>query len=131
MARTWKGTNERWELSVGDVCLFVGDEKYSSLHRRIIYQVVAKEDAPGSSYSHHSYRYRVAFDFENPTGSSTDITSALGTRGIKKLDLIDLGTLRLHYDNFLRWWAVTQGMESSVEPVNVVVGSDRGDKDEA
>jgi hypothetical protein len=88
------------------MALFVGDEKSHTLKNRVIYQVVGKEEAPHSTYSHHTYRYRVAFDLANPLGTSLDDThTGLGTRGMKKLSLVDVGTLRLRLDSFLKEWA--------------------------
>jgi hypothetical protein len=105
---------EGWELSVGDLCLFTGDEKFSSLKSRLVYQVVSKEDATMvSGYPQHRYRYRVAFDLENPSGTSTDTSITFSsTRGMKKITLLDLGTLRLHLDEFVRWYARYKGMEA-------------------
>jgi hypothetical protein len=111
MAGNWKGTFEKWELAVGDLCVFVGDEKYSSLHRRTVYQVVSKVADQTASYSNNTYGYRVAFDFENPTGSSTDVIQGLGTRGMRKISLLDLATLRLHLDAFIKDFARYRGME--------------------
>jgi hypothetical protein len=106
---------ERWQLEVGDLCIFVGDSDiYKQMRHRVIYQVVSKEEAASSSYSYNRYGLRIAFDIESPSGSSTEvITSHLGTKNMKKLSLLDLATTRLHFDDFIRWWAKTQGMEDT------------------
>lgn len=108
-----KGTLETWQMQVGDLCMFIGDEKHSQLHNRIVYQVVEKKEALASSFSHHEYRYRVAFDIQNPVGVHVDTVSAYGTRGMRKLGLVDVGTVRLHLDNFLREWARSMGVDGS------------------
>lgn len=100
-----------WELQVGDLAVYVGDSQYSSLKSRIIYQVVDKETGSDVSYATWRYRYRIAFDFENPTGTSTDTTPAMGVRGMKRVSLLDLATLRLHYDTFIQEYARYKGME--------------------
>lgn len=95
--------------------MFVGStDIFKSMHRHVIYQVVDKGIAEGSSTSNHKYTLRIAFDMENPTGSHTPEPSSIyGTRSLKKLSLLDLATTRLHFDDFIRWWAKTQGMEDT------------------
>jgi hypothetical protein len=112
MTSTLKGMFESWELQLGDMCVFVGDEKHQAeLRNRVVYQVVHKELAPASSYSHHRYHYRVAFDLQNPSGTAADTVTALGTRGMKKLSLTDLCIIRLVFDNVIKEHACEQGME--------------------
>jgi len=117
---SWKGTFETWELQVGDLCIFTGDEKFSLLRHHLIYQVSQKEVNVGSTYSIHRYSYRVAFDVTNPTGSSVDETTALGTRGLRKITLLDLCTVRLHFDDFIRQYAQQCGAE--VSAVQAIAG---------
>jgi hypothetical protein len=101
-----------WELTLWDLCMFVGDEKISVLKPRIVYQVVERTAEVSPTYSSVRYRYRVAFDPENPTGTSADTTiSFSGTRNMKKLTLLDLGILRLSLDTFIREYAKHLGAE--------------------
>jgi hypothetical protein len=84
--------------------------EYATLHRRVVYQVVGKENTnPVTSFATHRYMFRVAFDFENPMGTNLDAVAYMGTRDLKRIELLDLGTIRLHFDNFLREWALKMG----------------------
>jgi len=97
---------EPYELSLGDLCIWVGKQtEYSPLSRRVIYQVIDKEDAATSSWSKHVYKLAPAFDLENPIGTSVEPVSHNGTRDMKRLSLLDIATIRLHYDNFIKQWA--------------------------
>ena len=93
--------------------MFVGNEEHTKLKQRTIYQVVEKKLQPQSTFSHHEYRYRVAFDFENPVGQTSELISHWGTRGLKKLSLVDVGFMRLAFDNFIREWARSQGADDT------------------
>lgn len=97
------------ELAVGDLCMWMGKpSEYSGLSRRVIYQCVEKKrrDEPSKELV---YRYRVAFDFENPMGSSLDLTNLTSSRDMKRMSLLDVATLRLHFDCFIKEWAQAQG----------------------
>jgi hypothetical protein len=110
----WKW-GERYQLQLGDLCMFVGmTDVYKQMHRHVVYQVVAKERADSTSLSHNRYTLRIAFDLENPSGSHTpEPTTIYGTKSLKKISLLDLATMRLHFDDFIRWWAKTQGREDT------------------
>lgn len=101
---------EPFELDVGDLCIWTGKPtEHAMMFRRVIYQVVEKTPATGASYSKNNYSFIVAFDFENPLGKSMVPVNHMGTREMKKLSLLDLATLRLHYDSFITDWARRMG----------------------
>lgn len=89
--------------------------EYTSFHKRCIYQVIAKKDEHDSDYM-SKYHFRLAFDFENPMGSPLDTVSFSTTREMKKVTLLDLATLRLHFDNFIREWTKQMG-EADIDAV--------------
>lgn len=78
---------------------------FTSIARRVIYRVIEKEPAGTSSLSKHCYGLAAVFDFENPVGMQMSTVKHNGTRDMKRLSLIDLATIRLHYDNFIKEWA--------------------------
>lgn len=108
---TW---GEPYELAMGDMVMFTGNPEHSSLHHRVVYRVAGKEPASSTSLSNHMYRFQVVFDFENPMGRDLHVATKLGTRGIKRLSLLDLATLRMRLDEFIKEWAASLG-ESTVE----------------
>lgn len=108
-------------MEVGDLVMWMGKPtEYSQFHRRVVYQVIEKEPAKESTYSSNNYRLRVAFDFENPMGTDMNSVSHLGTRDFKRLALLDVGVLRLLFDNFIREWSASQNdVVPSVGPDDV------------
>ena len=101
------------ELQIGDLCIWNGKQtEYSTLQRRVIYQVVGKQAAPDDAWNKFVYQYRIAFDIENPLGSTSGYITYNGSREMKKLDLLDVATIRLHYDHFIKEWAIAQGQPS-------------------
>lgn len=97
---------EPWEMEVGDLCMFVGNgDVYREMTHRIIYQVVMKVPSLHSSYSRNSYHLAIAFDFDG-TGSSCprQTVTHLGTIGMKKLGVLELGLLRMQFDSFIECW---------------------------
>lgn len=104
------------ELQVGDLVLWTGKpSEYSSFSRRIVYQVVERKEPEKDSH-YVTYRFRAAFDFENPMGTLCDVTGFSTSREMKRLSLLDLATLRLHFDNFIREWAKQVG-EANIDDV--------------
>jgi len=112
-------------LDVGDLVTYYGeahekDSPYSQdtikaeniLVRRIVYRVVKREVAPATSYSKWRYTFQVAFDPLMPGERSKQVVQ-IGSRWLKKLTLVDLGMLRMNYDNFIK--DVTRQL-SAVEP---------------
>lgn len=100
------------ELNIGDLCVFTGKQsEYSLLHRRVIYRVVEKETRPDNELlsTRFTYRFQVAFDLENPTGTVLTTTGKMGVHDMKRLSLLDVATIRLHYDHFIKEWARTMG----------------------
>ena len=93
------------DLHVGDLAVWTGKpNEYAPLSRRVIYQVIERKEPPEGSY-YVQYRFRAVFDIENPIGTVVESTSFMTSREMKKLSLLDLGSLRLHFDNFIREWA--------------------------
>ncbi len=104
------------ELQVGDLCIWNGKQtEYSVLNRRVIYQVVGKQASSEESWNRFVYQYRIAFDIENPVGSTSGLITYNGSREMKKLGLLDVATIRLHYDAFIKDWAIAQGQPSPDE----------------
>lgn len=103
------------ELQVGDLVMWTGKEtEHSSLKRRLIYQVVSKKLEGTPPHENWRHQLRVAFDFEQPSGTNLQ-TISWSSWELKKLSLLDLGTLRIHFDTFIKWWAETQGFEDQYE----------------
>jgi len=107
-----KGTLESCELQLGDLCVYTVDDKLSQLKNHVIYQVVKKDALESTSYANHRYAFRAAFDVTSPVGDSIDSFVVLGTRGLRRLTLLDLCTIRLHLDDFIRQYARECGAES-------------------
>ena len=99
------------DLEVGDLCLWTGTQsEHSTYKNRIIYRCVEKrqnENSDGGTYV--SYRFVVAFDISNPLGQQLDPIGFGGVREMKRLTLLDVCTIRLHYDNFIKEWAREMG----------------------
>lgn len=99
-------------LDIGDLCIWTGNQsEHSTYKNRLIYRCVEKRDnesTDGSTYT--SYRFVIAFDLSNPIGVHMDPVGFGSIREMKKLTLLDVATIRLHYDNFIREWAKQQGM---------------------
>lgn len=107
---------EESELNVGDLVMFTGRvSEHNIIHRRIIYKVVAK-DSISSPWAKFNYKYRVAFDFENPLGTELDSTGSMSDRDLKKISLLDLGVIRLMFDNFIKEWSHKQGFDAEHVP---------------
>lgn len=85
--------------------MYVGGGSFTSMSKRVIYQVIEKNVTDNGSLSTFNFQFRTAFDFENPTGTDLNTVSRNGTRDMRRLDLVDLGTLRLHFDRFIEAWA--------------------------
>lgn len=103
------------ELQVGDLVMYVGKvTEHMPLHRRCIYKVVRKRH-PEDAQHVATYHFRPVFDFENPLGQSLDMIGWSTLRDLRKLSLVDLGTLRLHFDNFIREWARQVGHDNADE----------------
>ena len=56
------------------------------------------------------YHLRVAFDFERPMGQAIG-TVTWSDHELRKLTLLDVGVIRLSFDNFIREYAREQGAE--------------------
>lgn len=104
------------ELFVGDLVMYTGKvTEHSSFRRGSIYQVIKKKEPTDPEYA-ATYHFRLVFDMENPMGSPLDTVGFSTTREMKKLSLLDLATIRLHFDNFIREWAKAVG-EADVDEV--------------
>ena len=79
------------------------------MKQRIIYQVAEKKSAPDGYGTPWQYRFRIAFDLEHPMGVNLDMVGFMTLREMRRLTLLDLATLRLHFDNFIREWARMMG----------------------
>lgn len=96
------------ELSIGDACVYVGQEvsAYTNMHPRVIYQVASKDDEVGTcTWCRHRYGLEVLFDIAGHETEGT-VRHVIGTRFLKRLDLVDLGLLRMRLDDFIRRHAV-------------------------
>lgn len=94
------------------MCVYEGDVEFSSLKHRVIYRVTCKEptcrglDESGWT-SPWLYTFSVAFDMF-PESSHDLKTSPYnpvfkrGTRGIRRLQMLDIARLRNDIDLFLR-----------------------------
>ena len=103
----------RWttpvELNLGDVVMYVGDMKYAILQRRVVYRVVDKEQQPENASYPFSYRFTAAFDLENPLGQVIEPSCQMSSlKDFRKLGLLDLGVIRLIFDDFIKEWAKKQ-----------------------
>lgn len=105
-------------LDVGDLVMWCGKQTEGSmLRQRVIYLVTAKtetnvETVIPTGYPSYRYYLRPAFDFERPTGQDMSQVS-WSSHDLKLISLLDLCTMRLHFDSFIRWWAKTQGLEDT------------------
>lgn len=102
-----------FELYVGDLVMWDGKpHEHCYFRHGMIYRVVNKIPPDGTmTYSIARYKFVPVFDFTNPVGQSLDSFEYSTTRNLKRLSLLDLGTLRLHFDNFIREWAKQEGMD--------------------
>lgn len=107
---------ESVDLQVSDLVMWTGRvTEFSTMSRRVVYRVVERKD-PTDESNYVQYRFSPAFDLESPIGSSLDVTPWMTAREMKRLGLLDLGTMRLHFDNFIREWAKRAG-EPDVDEV--------------
>jgi len=99
------------ELEVGDLVFYTGKvTEYTQFKHRIIYRCIEKKYSGEGENSYLSYKYVAAFDFENPLGVGlASIGGFSNISDFKKLSLLDVCTLRLHFDNFIREWAKDMG----------------------
>jgi len=94
------------ELSLGELIVWTGKPtEYSQFFRRVIYEVVGKECVKDASWATHVYKLRPAYDIENPTGTDMTTFTYMGTRELKRLTLVDVGIMRLAFDNFIKQWS--------------------------
>lgn len=103
-------------LCVGDLVMWTGKStEYATFHRRIIY-VVAEIMHPEDPSRTRSFKLRPAFDIESPIGTVIETTGyPVLSSYLKKLSLLDVASIRLHYDNFIKEWAKSQGLASPDE----------------
>lgn len=101
------------KLEVGDLVMWDGKpSEHCTFRHGMIYRVVGKQPPDEkSTYDITRYRFITVFDFARPVGQPVDSFEFSTTRDLKRLSLLDLGTLRLHFDNFIREWAKQEGME--------------------
>lgn len=118
-------SREAWTLNEGDLVIWTGKQtEHSTLSRRVIYHVIKKEEEQhegilgGKPWSSTRLTLRPAFDFdfEHPTGVNVGTVSWSTTSELRKLNLIDLGVIRLAFDNFIREFARLHGMEDELAP---------------
>ncbi len=96
------------ELQVGDVCVYVGQEPsaYTRLMPRVAYQVVSKDDEVGMmTWRKHRYGLRAMFDIAGHEDASV-VRYTLSERFLRRVDLVELGLLRMQLDDFIRRHAV-------------------------
>ena len=96
------------EMEVGEVCVYVGHEvsAYTKMTPRVVYQVVSKDDDVGTvTWCRHRYGLRATFDIAGHEDASV-VRHVIGTRFLRRLDLVGLGLLRMQLDDFIRRHAV-------------------------
>lgn len=111
-------------MNEGDLVVWTGKQsEHSTLKNHIIYQVVARkleknEPIMPGGQSHETVRFtlRPAFDFTRPMGIAIN-TLSWSDHELRKVTLVDLGVLRLSFDNFIREYARFQGMEDGSDGV--------------
>ena len=96
---------------MGDLVMWTGrPNEYSTLRRGVIYKCIEAKETPESHWSRRQYRFGIAFDIEDPVGTPMGQTGFMGSHEMKRLSLLDVATIRLHLDAFIRSWA--RSMES-------------------
>jgi hypothetical protein len=114
-------TPEAWTLNEGDLVIWTGKQsEHSTLKNHIIYQVMSKklETSPpitpgGTPSEHWRLNLRPAFDFQRPLGVAVN-TLSWSDHELRKVTLVDLGVVRLAFDNFIREFARMNGMEDTL-----------------
>lgn len=112
------------ELRLGDLIVFEGNPRFTSLVSRCVYKVVGKEPTGAVSLSKWSYTFRCVYDMfpktEPPdqchhcmtTGKPpAELIKKNGTNGIRVLELLDVLLLRNELDSFIRSRARELGEE--------------------
>lgn len=110
-------------MNEGDLVVWTGKQgEHSTLKNHIIYQVMSRkiEKSPsitpgGPEYESLRFTLRPAFDFQKPMGVAIN-TVTWSDHELRKVTLVDLGVLRLSFDNFIREYARFQGMEDVLTP---------------
>lgn len=101
------------DLNPGDLCVYIGNVEFSQLVPRVIYRVTKKEPSTwggtGEALSRWHFTFEPAFDMfsTSHTENTRSVRSKNGTRGIKKLTVLEMGALRRAFDEFLTFWART------------------------
>lgn len=95
------------ELFHNDLVMYVGNPDHSVLKPRIVYRVIDKElsEPTATSKATLFYRLQIAFDVEHPMGSTLEPTPKVSVRGLKRMSLLDLGTVRMLFDEFIKAWS--------------------------
>lgn len=101
------------ELEIGDLVMWDGKpHEHCSFRHGVIYKVVAKRGADETSnLGVARYHFRAVYEFNRPIGQDVGSFEFSTTRDLKKLTLLDLGTMRLYLDNFIREWAKQEGID--------------------
>lgn len=104
-------------MNEGDLVIWTGKQtETSTLKNRVIYQVMKKTIETtegllgGKSFTSTRLHLRVVYDIGQPMGVHIN-TSSWSEHELKKLSLVDLGIIRMTFDNFIREYARLQGME--------------------
>ena len=105
-------------MNEGDLVVWTGKQtEHTTLKNHIIYQVMSKKIetsppiTPGNPSTEHTrLMLRPAFDFQRPLGTAIN-TLSWSDHELRKVTLVDLGVIRLAFDNFIREFARQQGME--------------------
>ena len=111
------------ELNVGDLVVYVGDTKYCDLQQRIIYRVVGRYPTGPSCdegnvwTSPYVFTFKVAYDTYPSSmmmtqyrekGPENGAVTKHGSRGIRRLELLDLLQIRNDFDTFIKECALEQ-----------------------
>lgn len=100
-------------LNVGDLVIAAaGSDFIATPKKRVIYQVIdvipPAEDETDALKLYNKYKLRTAFDIESPVGTAIECFT-VSSHSLRKLTLLDVATIRLHFDQFIREWAKSQG----------------------
>lgn len=103
-------------LQVNDLVVWTGSShQYAQLEHGVIYRVLERQDraSKDGESAHVSYKLGVAFEFNSPIGLSALTRTVNMTNDLKKLSLLDLGIIRMAFDNFIKQWAKDMGHEDT------------------
>lgn len=101
-------------MSEGDLVMWHGKQtEHTSLKNRVVYQVMQVEERDSDLIGTMvTFKLRPAFDIGQPMGVAVH-TISWSSSELRKVTLVDLGVIRLSFDNFIREYARMLGMETT------------------